>query len=153
VRKYKQEIADRDTLEDILRRALVCRIGLADGNAPYIVPVCFGYRNGHIYFHSAREGRKIDIIRRNKHVCFEAEVDVEVVPGEPACKWTMKYKSVIGFGAASLVEDRDEKIHALNVIMDHYSAAGSYDYESHALDLAAIIKIEITSMTGKRSKA
>jgi len=153
VRKYKQEITDKKALEDILRRALVCRLGLSDDNTPYIVPVCFGYRDGRIYIHSAREGRKIDIIKKNNQVCFEVDVDVEPVPGEPACKWTIRYKSVIGFGTASLVDNRDEKIHALNVIMDHYSGAGSYEFEPLPVDLTAIIRIEIHSMTGKRSKA
>lgn len=153
MRKYKQEITDQAVLEDILRRAVVCRIGLSDDNMPYVVPVCFGHRDGCIYFHSAREGRKIEIIKKNNQVCFEVDVDVEPVPGEPACNWTVKFKSIIGFGIASLVEDRDERIHALKVIMDHYSGTGSYEYEPRPLDLTAVIKIEIQSMTGKRSKA
>jgi nitroimidazol reductase NimA-like FMN-containing flavoprotein (pyridoxamine 5'-phosphate oxidase superfamily) len=153
MRKHKQEITDKDTLEDILQRALVCRIALSEDNMPYIVPVCFGYKHGCIYIHSSRHGRKMEIIRTNNKVCFEVDVDVEPVPGEPACKWTIKYRSVIGFGTASIVEDPQQKIDALNVVMEHYSGRGSHHYEPHPLDLTAIIKIEIESMTGKRSKA
>ncbi len=153
MRKHKQEITDKDTLEEILRRAVVCRIGLSEDNVPYVVPVCFGYKDGCIYIHSAGQGRKIEIIRKNNKVCFEVDVDVEPVPGEKACKWTVKYISVIGFGRASLIDGHQEKIDALDIIMGHYSGRDSHDYEPHALDLTAVIKIEIQSMTGKRSKA
>ncbi len=67
----------------------------------------------------------MEIIRKNNKVCFEVDVDVEPVPGEPACKWTIRYKSVIGFGTASIIEDHQEKIDALDVIMKHYSGRDS----------------------------
>lgn len=136
-------------MEAILQKALVCRIGLCEGNVPYIVPVCFGYRDGCIYFHSSRQGRKMEIIRMNSQVCFEADVDVAVVPAELACKWTVTYKSVIGFGKASIIDDQREKTDAFNIIMEHYSGVASHSYEPRPLDLVAIVKIEIESMTGK----
>ena len=153
MRRNRQEITDKDTIEATLRKALVCRMGLSDDNMPYVVPVCFGYKDGCIYVHSSREGRKIEIIKRNNNVCFEVEVEVETVPREIPCKWSMKYKSVIGFGKASIVQDREEKVNALNIIMEHYSGISSHEYEPHPFELAAIIKIQIESMTCKRSKA
>ncbi|MGB6064261.1 MAG: pyridoxamine 5'-phosphate oxidase family protein [Desulfomonilaceae bacterium] len=152
MRKYKQEITDKETIEAILRKALVCRIGLSDGNLPYVVPVCFGYKDGCIYVHSSREGRKIEIIKRNSNVCFEVDVEAELVRAEIACKWSMKYKSVIGFGKASIVDGQSEKMTALNIIMEHYSGISSHEYEPRPFELAAIIKIQIERMTCKRSK-
>ncbi len=152
MRKYKQEITDKETIEAILRNALVCRIGLSDGNMPYVVPVCFGYKDGWIYVHSSHEGRKIEIIKRNSNVCFEVDVEVELVRAEIACKWSMKYKSVIGFGKASIVDDQAEKMTALSLIMEHYSGISSHEYEPRPFELAAIIKIQIERMTCKRSK-
>jgi nitroimidazol reductase NimA-like FMN-containing flavoprotein (pyridoxamine 5'-phosphate oxidase superfamily) len=58
----------------------------ADGQ-PYIVPVCFGYDDGTLYFHSATAGRKLDVLRKNNAVCVEFDVDCEVVKAENACKW------------------------------------------------------------------
>ncbi len=152
MRKHEQEITDKETIEAVLRKALVCRIGLSDGNMPYVVPVCFGYKGGCIYVHSSREGRKIEIVRRNNNVCFEVDVDVEPVRAEVACKWCMKYRSVIGFGKASIVDDQAVKMKALNIIMEHYSGISPHEYEPRPLELAAIIKIQIETMTCKRSK-
>ncbi|HMK33820.1 MAG TPA: pyridoxamine 5'-phosphate oxidase family protein [Desulfomonilaceae bacterium] len=153
MRRHEQEITDRKALEEILRRALVCRIGLSDANRPYVVPVCFGYANDCIYVHSSPFGHKMDIIKNNCAVCFELDVDVELVKAETACKWSVKYLSVIGFGKASVVRDPQEKVRGLNAIMEHYSGSASHDYEPRPVDAAAVIRIEIQSMTGKRSKS
>lgn len=152
MRKKDREIRDPEEILDILARASVCRIGLCDGDLPYVVPVCFGHRDGGIYIHSSSEGKKIDIIRQNNNVCFEVEVDVELVTAESACRYTMKFKSVIGFGKAHIVEDPDEKKKGLDIIMEHYSGSADHEYTEKGFDLATIIRIDIQRMTGKRSK-
>jgi uncharacterized protein len=152
MRRHKQEITDLAVLESILNKALICRLGLCEDGMPYVVPVCFGYEDNCIYVHSAGEGKKLEIIKRNNNVCFEAEAEAEIIPGEDACKWSVHYLSVIGFGKARVVDDYEDKIRGLNAIMKHYSGLSEHLYNEKATDLATIIKIEIESMTGKRSK-
>ncbi|MCJ7619404.1 MAG: pyridoxamine 5'-phosphate oxidase family protein, partial [Anaerolineae bacterium] len=65
MRRAEREIKDREAIEDILRRATVCRLAVCDGNVPYVVPLSFGYADNCLYFHSAREGRKIETIKAN----------------------------------------------------------------------------------------
>lgn len=153
MRRHEQRISEKEALETILSEADVLRIGLSDDNVPYIVPVCFGFKNNCIYIHSSPAGKKMDIITRNNTVCFQTEIDVELVKKETACECTVKYKSLIGYGKAYLVEDEEEKIKALNAIMEHYQGKGSWEYHDGLMNLTAIIKIEIDSMEGKRSKA
>jgi hypothetical protein len=62
----------------------------------------------------------------------------------------MKYRSLIGFGKASLVENLEEKKQALDAIMQHY-AGRSFEYVEAAVKSTVIIKAEIGSMTGKFS--
>jgi uncharacterized protein len=152
MRKHKQEITDRSVLESILEEALIGRLGLCGDGIPYIVPVCFGYEENCIYIHCAAEGKKIDIIKQNNNVCFEAEAEAEIIPGEEACKWTAKYLSVIGFGKAYLISDNGEKIKGLNAIMRHYTGRSEHTFNETGTKLATVIKIEIESMTGKKSK-
>ena len=151
MRKKDKEIKDKNTIESIIKRATVCRIGLSENNVPYIVPLNFGYENNCLYFHSAKEGKKIDMIRKNNSVCFEIDMDNELVEAENACGWGMKYYSIIGFGKAFLVDDFDEKRKALDIIMEHYSGKSSFEYSEEAVINAAIIKVEMESMTGKKS--
>ncbi len=150
MRRSEKEITDESAMEAIIHASLVCRLALSDGNQPYIVPLCFGYQNRTLYFHSALEGKKIDILKKNNRICFEFDVNSEIIKAEKACKWGMKYQSVIGFGKAVLVENIAEKKKALNIIMNHYSDR-DFQFTDKAIKKIAVIKIEIEGMTGKHS--
>jgi nitroimidazol reductase NimA-like FMN-containing flavoprotein (pyridoxamine 5'-phosphate oxidase superfamily) len=130
--------------------ARVCRLGLCEGDQPYIVPLCFGYKDNALYFHCAGQGKKLDILRRNNNVCFEVDIDSQVMKADQACDWEMKYKSVIAFGKAVFIKDIESKRKALDVIMHEYSD-GTFEYPANAIDNMVVIKIEIESMTGKQS--
>ena len=150
MRRKEKEITDKSEIESIIRKSLVCRLGLADAGRPYIVPLCFGYKNNCLYFHSAKEGRKIDILKRNNEVCFEFDDDLQVQVGKAACDWGMQYRSVIGYGRASIIEDPEEKHRALDVIMAQYGD-GPFEYSEKAFKKTLVIKVEIETMTGKKS--
>jgi nitroimidazol reductase NimA-like FMN-containing flavoprotein (pyridoxamine 5'-phosphate oxidase superfamily) len=151
MRQAEREIKDREVIDDLIKRALVCRLGLIDGEEPYIVPMNFGYDGKSLYFHCAKEGRKLDIIRLHNKVCFEIDLDTEVIKGDVACKWSMRYRSVVGVGTAHLVDDMEGKMHGLNVIMSHYTK-GPFEYAERGFDLALVIRVDIESVSGKRSK-
>ena len=150
MRREEKKITDRDTLEAIIRQASVCRLALCDHGVPYIVPVCFGYKDNNLYFHSGAGGRKLEILDRNNLVCFEMDINTRLVVGSKPCDWSMNYLSVIGTGHAYLVVDPEEKVQALNQIMNHYSGPPG-DYDQETLDKTTVIRIEIESMTGKKS--
>jgi nitroimidazol reductase NimA-like FMN-containing flavoprotein (pyridoxamine 5'-phosphate oxidase superfamily) len=150
MRRREREIQDEQEIRDILEKGLVCRLGLCDGQQPYIVPMSYGYKDRRIYFHCAREGRKIDILKSNDRVCIEVDIDTRVVRGETSCRWTAKYRSVIGFGRARIIDDEKEKKAGLDVIMAHYGGSGG-DYDEKSLQRTSLIEVVLESMTGKRS--
>ena len=150
MRRSEREIKDRGAIESILDRATICRVAFSHDNLPYIVPLNFGYADNCLYFHSAPEGKKIEIIKQNSSVCFEVDVDVELVEGGKACDWTVRYRSVVGFGKAFLVDDPKEKRRALDIIVGHYSDR-SYEYGGEAINKVAVVKVEIDGLTGKQS--
>jgi len=150
MRRSEKEVKDPTWMEAVLRKALVCRIALCAGNEPYLVPMNFGYRDGCLYLHSAPEGRKIDLLRQNSRVCFEVETDCELSPSATACKWGVKYRSVIGFGRASFVEGPKAKTEALDILVEHYTP-GKFKFPRQAVAKIVVIKVEIESMTGKKS--
>ncbi len=150
MRRKDKEISDIAVIDDILSKATVCRLGLCDGGWPYVVPLCFGYEDNALYFHCAMEGKKLEMLRKNENVCFEVDIERELIKGEAACEWGMKYKSVIGFGKAVFVEDAESKRKALDIIMQNYSE-GAFEYSEEAVKKTVVIKVEIESMTGKQS--
>ena len=146
-------IEDTKEIEEILERAQVGRLGLADGEEPYVVPLNFIYDNGHIYFHSGVEGRKLDIIKKNPRVCFEVDEMSEVfVNPEGSCFSTAYYKSVIAVGTARLLDADDEKIQALDLLMKKYAAGREYEaIPEHAMAIVGVCEIKIDKMAGKAS--
>jgi nitroimidazol reductase NimA-like FMN-containing flavoprotein (pyridoxamine 5'-phosphate oxidase superfamily) len=150
MRRREREIRDEAGVLEILEKGLVCRLGLYDGQYPYVVPMNYGYRNGRVYFHCAREGRKIDILKTNDRVCIEVDIDTRVVRGETPCRWTAKYRSVIGFGRARILDDEREKKAGLDVIMAHYGGVGG-EYDEKSLQRTSLIEVVLENMTGKQS--
>ncbi|MCL5885316.1 MAG: pyridoxamine 5'-phosphate oxidase family protein [Deltaproteobacteria bacterium] len=150
MRRADKQISDRDEIDGIMRRSKVCRLALLDGERPYLVPLCFGYDGSALYFHSAPAGKKVDLLKRNAVVCFEFDVDAEPVRSEASCGWTMRYRSVIGSGTASFVEDPGGKSAALKIIMGQYTA-GPYEFSEEMLRKIAVIKVAIREISGKVS--
>ena len=147
-----KEIKDLKVIESILGAANICRIAMCDGNKPYIVPMNFGYKDNTIFLHSAKEGKKVEILRKNNNVCFEVDMETELKTAELACRFGMKYRSAVCFGKAHFIEGMEEKKKALDIIMTKYSSKKKHDYAKEELVKVALIKIDIESMTGKESK-
>lgn len=151
MRRSERAITDPAELESILREALVCRMGLCDGEVPYVVPMNYGYRDGSVFLHSAIEGRKIELLRKNPNVCLEFEKDVELVPAEEACSFSMKYRSVIASGKAVFLEGAEEKAHGLNAIMAQYTGK-DFDFPPQALERIVVIRVDLDECTGKHNR-
>jgi uncharacterized protein len=151
MRRNDKEIKDPEVIEEILNHSKVCRIALHNGEYPYIVPFNYGYHERVLYFHSAVSGKKINLIQENNKACFEIEYDSLIMQHEQACKWTTKYRSVIGYGKIEVITDPDEKKRGLDKIMEHYgrSAVNVYN-EKHVKDIV-ILKLTIDKLTGKQS--
>lgn len=152
MRRIDREISDVHIIEEIIRKADVCRIALANDNIPYIVTMNFGYSGGvtqSLYFHCAKEGKKLEMIKKNNQVCFEMDTDHEIYEGEKGCDWGMIFKSVVGFGKIYVVEEREAKIESLNLIMAQYSSRKSFSYDERILGNTTILKLDIQQMTGK----
>ncbi len=150
MRRKEKEIADINEIEKIIEKAIYCRIGLVDNDEPYVVPVCFGYERNALYFHSALEGRKVELIKKNNKICFEIDTDVELVKAAEPCNWAMRYRSVIGVGKAHILESDEEKSHGLRVIVRQYSEDDSA-FPKETLDKVIVVRVDIESITGKKS--
>jgi uncharacterized protein len=150
MRRKEKEITDKSAIESIILRSSVCRLALSEDNHPYIIPLCFGYEDNTLYFHSAPQGKKLDILRANNTVCFEFDIDHRVVEARDACSWSMRYRSVIGFGKASIVDEPQERAKAITTIIHHYTGK-PLPYSETTLKGMVIIKVEIEGITGKES--
>ena len=131
MRRNDKAITDRQQLDAIIRGSLVCRLALVESGQPYLVPLSF---------------------LAGGEVCFECERHVELRRDpQTACKWSMNFESVIGYGTIAELTADAEKRHALNQIMRQYSDK-DWDFEPAIMTKTRAWKLTITSMTGKVSK-
>ncbi len=151
MRRSDKEIKDPELILEILNQSEMCRIALCDGEKPYLVPMNFGYKNNTLYLHSASEGYKNDVLKKNDNICFQMDIKTEMVSSESPCNWGMKYLSVIGHGKAQFIHSLPEKKEALDVIMRKYSPDVSFEYSDEAVKKVAVIKVKIEDITGKKS--
>jgi hypothetical protein len=151
MRRKEREIRDVKEMESVISGSKVCRLAMCEGDSPYVVPLCFGYKDNTLYFHTAVKGMKMDILKKNNRVCFEFDLDHEIVTSPEPCDWGLKYRSVIGFGKAAFLENREPKEKALEIILEHYGAEGPFSYSEKGFKKTAVIRVDIESMTGKKA--
>jgi uncharacterized protein len=147
----KRIIQDQQQIEEILSKAKFLRLALSDADIPHIIPMAFGYKDNSIYLHSSQEGEKIDILKKNPRVCFEADIDADIITAYDVCKYNVRYRSVIGYGQAKFLEDYNEKVEGLTVLSEHYGKQEPFEFEEWKVNRLCLIRIEIERMTGKES--
>ena len=153
MRRRDREITDIKELELIIGRAEVCHIALCDGESPYLVSLNFGYTNASkqkLYFHCAKQGRKIDIIKNNNKAYFQIDTDHKLVVAEDACDFSMKYSSVAGSGKIFLVDTEEERQRGLNILMKQYSGRDDYSFKPALMKNTLILRLDIETITGKQ---
>lgn len=152
MRRTDKEIQAIAAIEDMIARACICHVGFSDGENPYALPLCFGYEHKTFFFHSAAEGRKIDILRHNPRVCISVVSDYDILPNPKVCSWSARYESIIGFGEVRFIADMDEKRHAFDRIMRRYADASlSFDYPEEKLQRTLLFSVFCETLTAKIS--
>lgn len=152
MRRMERQLEFQQILE-ILKDASFGDLAFLDHGRPAVVPLSFGFQQEEkrlaFFFHCAPEGRKIEALRANPAVSFSVVSRADVVLVEPACRSTMHYAGVIADGEISELTVPAEKAAALDLIMNHYGAAGHFDYPAPMLERTAILKLTASSITGK----
>lgn len=183
MRRHELEIKNRDEVISILENCQSLVLGMIDtsGNTPipYTVPLNFSTRHDKenqlkIYFHCAKDGRKMDLIEKNKNVCFSAILNEKISDGDhpdQACHWTTKYKSIFGKGIAEIlygpqqphrpnetnrpegllaIVAQDKIRHAaMDALMKKSGFIGKPEYSAKTMNSMPIVEITVTEITGK----
>lgn len=156
MRRKDREVTDRQGMEEIIRMCKTCHVAMVDDGKPYMVPLSFGYRFTEeglleLYFHSAKEGKKLDILRKNNQVCFEMANEGEPLTIDTPCNAGYYFASLIGFGEVFFLEDPAEKCEALSLMFAHQSGEKVVFNERQAAAVC-VYKIVSEEFTGKRKQ-
>lgn len=155
MRQKNREIKEFNEIIEVMKSCDVCRLALNDGGYPYILPLNFGIEvvDGklNLYFHSALEGHKVDLIKKDNRASFEMDCRHQLQYFEEKGYCTMSYESVIGRGRIRIL-DEEEKMDALMKLMDHYHMGKEAYFNPAAIPRTLVYVLEVEKITAKRKE-
>ena len=145
MRRADREVADPQQVEAIIA---TCKI----------VPLNFGYafdtESNHLtlYFHGSATGRKMDAVKAAGNalpVAFEMATDCEVVEGRTLCNWGEAFKSIVGNGTASIIDNLDEARQGLALLMKQQAGMEHAEFTDQQVRAVTVWKVEADYFTAK----
>lgn len=152
LRRKDREVAEIKELMEIIDQCKVCRIAMQDNDGLYIVPMNFGYTYENnklvLFFHSAKEGRKITALKENSYICFEMDCEHRLITADAACGHSYSFKSIIGNGKAVFIDEVEEKKTALSALMKHQTGQ-DFSFDDNMANSVSVFKVIVHEFTGK----
>jgi nitroimidazol reductase NimA-like FMN-containing flavoprotein (pyridoxamine 5'-phosphate oxidase superfamily) len=149
MRRKEREITDPHEIEAILREGKQMYLALADGDQPLVVPLFYAYDGTSLFFHSAKSGTKIEVLKRNNRVSFAVSLDHGIIESDRACDFEAQHRTVVGYGHAHFIDDEGEKAAALHRIVAQFTDR-KFEFPAASLAATAVIRIDVTLLKGKK---
>lgn len=151
MRRKKQQLTQEETMV-ILREGTSGVLSLTgDEGYPYGVPLSYVYDGDKLYFHCAKEGHKIDAIRKNPKASFCVIAQDEIVPE----KYTTCYRSVIAFGSVRILENEGEKRRAIEELALKYASEDSEENRQNYIEKdwepLCMLEMTVEHLSGKEA--
>jgi uncharacterized protein len=153
MRRKEKEITSKQELIDILTTTKYVTVAMCIENNPYLVTLTYGYdeKNNSLYFHCAKQGKKIDILKQNNIVWGQALIDNGYVEG----KCDHLYATTQFRGTVSFIEDINEKEKALKIMIKQQEKIPETVIKEQitkkAVKNVTIGRIDLTFLSGKKS--
>jgi nitroimidazol reductase NimA-like FMN-containing flavoprotein (pyridoxamine 5'-phosphate oxidase superfamily) len=155
VRQLREKAAyDHDTVHAVLDAGLVAHVAFVEAGNPVVVPMLYGREGETLFLHGARKARVIRLLEGTERACVNITLVDGLVYARSAFASSMHYRSATLFGSARLVDDRDEKVHALQVIAECIMPgrwAEVRDSLDNEIKMTGVIAIDIESASAKIS--
>ena len=116
----KRGYFDRETVYGILDEGFICHVGFAAEGQPFVIPTGYARDGDKLYIHGSQASRMLRTVSAGIDVCLTVKIVDGLVLARSAFHHSMNYRSVVVFGRATLVEDREEKLAALLALSEHF---------------------------------
>ena len=153
VRQLREKAAyDKETVHGILDSAMIAHVAFVEDGQPVVVPMLYGREGETIFLHGARKARIIRLLEGTGTACLNVTHVDGLVFARSAFNSSMNYRSATVFGPTRLVEDYDEKLHALRVISE-CTMPGRWDEVRESLQkevkMTGVIELQIETASAK----
>ena len=118
---------DRDTIYAILDQALICHVGFVVEGQPVVIPTIHTRVGDDLYFHGSPAAGMLRNLREGADACVNVTLVDGLVLARSAFHHSMNYRSVVVFGKAEEVTDREEKLRVLEALVEHVCRGRSAD--------------------------
>src|SRR5687767_800193 len=115
----KRGVYDRELVYGILDEGFICHVGFVVDGRPYVIPTGYARVDDQLYIHGSQASRMLRTIAEGVDVCVTVTLLNGLVLARSAFHHSMNYRSVVIFGRASTVEEREEKLAALLAFSEH----------------------------------
>jgi nitroimidazol reductase NimA-like FMN-containing flavoprotein (pyridoxamine 5'-phosphate oxidase superfamily) len=153
MRRKDREITDFNEIIQIIEECQIVRLGLADGEYPYIVPVNFAYEVSQgtvmLYIHGAMAGRKYEMLRKNPVCSFEMDIPLKLDCIYETKDVTMRYKCVMGKAVVDFLEGDEKQAAIDSIIMARLEETKHFEYNRAMVAKTAVAKLTVTELTAK----
>lgn len=155
MRRKDREVTDFNTIISIIDECEIIRIGISDGNFPYIVPLNFAYTvDGTeicFYIHGAMAGKKYEMLMKNPYCSFEMDIPLEMDCIYEMKDVTMRYKSVMGKCDVEFLDGEAKQLAIDNIIMARHEETKNFDYNREVVKRTAVAKLIVKEISAKEN--
>jgi nitroimidazol reductase NimA-like FMN-containing flavoprotein (pyridoxamine 5'-phosphate oxidase superfamily) len=128
VRRHPERgVYDRSAIDAILDEALTCHVGFVADGRPFVIPAIHARAGDVLYLHGSPASRMLRTLGEGIDVCVTVTILDGLVLARSVYNHSMNYRSVVVLGNARDVDERREKLAALEAIVEHVAPGRSAD--------------------------
>lgn len=115
-------VYDRPAIDAILAEGLICHVGFVAEGHPYVIPTIYAPMGERLLIHGSAASRTLRAARGGISLCVTITLLDGIVLARSAYHHSMNYRSVMIFGVASEIAEREEKLAAMRALVEHVAA-------------------------------
>jgi len=148
----KRGAFDRESINQILDEGFICHVGFVVDGQPFVIPTGYARVEDRLFIHGSQASRMLRTLSKGIEVCVTATLIDGLVLARSAFHHSMNYRSVVVFGRANVVDDREEKLAALRSLSEHM-VPGRWDDvrepNEEELTLTTVLALSLTEASAK----
>ncbi len=97
----------------------MCHVGFVDADQPFVIPTAFARIGERLVVHGSAASRMLKALAEGAPACVTVTILDGLVLARSTFHHSMNYRSVVVLGRASELVGREEKLRALDAIVEH----------------------------------